>query len=297
MTRSVLLALTIALLSGSIAQAQAPAQSGTETLAEKEVPPTVTARMRCKSPSGPMTQRAFSGGFVFAVIAADGMPPRETLVQVVFAMLGGQIAVGVVNELVDAETDAGVKPWKPIPAGEVTIRGARILLAASLVVMAVAGSLLGWAALLLCAFGNGIGIAYSLWFKRTLLAWLPYLIALPLLPIWVFVAVDTFDSRLLVLYPLGPFAGIGVHLAQSLPDVEADRASGVRNLTSALGETRAFVLAHAFVGISVVLAGAAALLWIDVPGVVYVAAAVVVLPEPPLKLTTDRTCICSPAPR
>ncbi len=38
MTRSILLALAFALLSGAVAQAQAPASTGAETLAEKDVP-------------------------------------------------------------------------------------------------------------------------------------------------------------------------------------------------------------------------------------------------------------------
>src|SRR5690242_15150974 len=63
---------------------------------------------------------------VFAVIAADGMPPGRKIADVLLAMLGAQVVIGTVNELVDAETDAVVKPTKPIPAGLVTRRGAGV---------------------------------------------------------------------------------------------------------------------------------------------------------------------------
>jgi hypothetical protein len=53
-----------------------------ETLAEKDMPKTVTARMRCKSATGPMTRRAFAGGFVFTQSCTDS---GETLARVVYA--------------------------------------------------------------------------------------------------------------------------------------------------------------------------------------------------------------------
>ena len=59
------------------------------------------------------------------------------------AMLGGQIVVGVVNELVDAENDRLTKSSKPIPAGEASQRGAMTLGVAGLVLMIVAGVSLG----------------------------------------------------------------------------------------------------------------------------------------------------------
>jgi 4-hydroxybenzoate polyprenyltransferase len=211
----------------------------------------------------------------FAVVAADKMPPIGTLTTMLLATLGGQVVVGVVNELVDAETDARVKPTKPIPAGEVSIRGARLLSLLGLLAMFIFGARLGWTSLLICLFGNGVGIAYSLWFKRTIFAWLPYFVALPLVPIWAFVTVAEFDARLLMLYPLGSLAAVAIHLAQSLPDVAADRAAGIRNLTNEFGETWSFLLAVALVGMSALVAGAAASLWNEEPGFVVSAAMLV----------------------
>jgi len=151
------------------------------------------------------------------------------------SMLGGQIAVGAVNELVDADLDAVSRPDKPIPAGLVTVRGARVMTTAGIVVMVVLGQRLGLEALSLCALGTGVGVSYSLWFKRTIWSWVPYLVALPLLPIWVWSALDEVDPALLVIYPIGAAAVVAVNLAQSLPDIASDQASGVRTLAVALG--------------------------------------------------------------
>lgn len=181
----------------------------------------------------------------FALLAPDGPPPAGTLTRLLLAMLGGQVAIGAVNEVVDAELDAIAKPHKPIPAGSVSVPAALALAAIGLVAMVVFAAGFGIASLLLCALGTGAGLAYDLWGKRSLLSWLPYLVALPLLPIWVRTALSGFDARLLLLYPLGAFAVVGVHLSQALPDTDADRATGVRNLASALGERRAILLCWA----------------------------------------------------
>jgi 4-hydroxybenzoate polyprenyltransferase len=94
-------------------------------------------------------------------------------------------------------------------------------------------------AFMLCALGTGVGVAYSFWFKRTIWSWIPYLIALPLLPIWVWTALSAVDPGLFGAYPIGVTAIVAVQIAQSLPDIEADRASGVRTLAVVLGPSRA----------------------------------------------------------
>ena len=179
----------------------------------------------------------------FALLAAGGLPPPAALARLLLAMLGGQVLVGAVNELVDADLDAATKPWKPIPSGAVTRRGAWVVVALGLVVMAAFGSRLDHLALLLLILGTALGLAYDLGLKRTPYSWLPYVLALPLLPIWVRIAILGFDGRLLLLFPLGAGAVAAVHLAQSLPDCESDRRAGLRNPVSRLGEPAALRLA------------------------------------------------------
>jgi 4-hydroxybenzoate polyprenyltransferase len=179
----------------------------------------------------------------FAVIAWDGVPPAYLLGQLLLAMLGGQLAIGAVNELVDLPLDTVGKPWKPLPSGDVSIRGAQTMVVVGSIMMVAFGSRFGILALALLAIGTALGIAYDLWFKRTVWSWLPYLLALPLLPIWVFAALGKPEPRLLLLYPLGALATVGVHFAQALPDVTIDREAGLETVTSRLGEMRIFVFA------------------------------------------------------
>jgi 4-hydroxybenzoate polyprenyltransferase len=179
----------------------------------------------------------------FAVIAWGGLPPAYHLGPLLLAMLGGQLAIGATNELVDLPYDAVGKPSKPLPSGDVSIRGARAMLAVGLIMMVAFGSRFGALPLALLAAGTGLGIAYDFWFKRTIWSWLPYLLALPLLPIWVFASLGKPEPRLLLLYPLGALATVGVHLAQALPDVAIDRAAGLPTATTRLGQRLTFVFA------------------------------------------------------
>lgn len=175
----------------------------------------------------------------FALVATNGNPGAGPLASLLIAMLGGQLAVGATNELVDVELDRISKPQKPIPAGLVSKRGARSIVAIGLVLMVLGSLRFSWLAGLLCGLGTGIGIAYSLWFKRTIWSWLPYVLAIPLLPIWVWVALASPSAALIVLYPIAIPALISVHIAQSIPDLEGDRRAGIRNLTVHLGPARA----------------------------------------------------------
>ncbi len=195
-------------------------------------------------------------GLLALIIAGSSLEAGE-LGRMMLAMLGGQIVVGVANELVDAEDDRLTKPSKPIPAGLVSQRGAMALGGAGFALMVAAGVSLGPASFLILLAGTGIGVAYSLWFKRSRFAWLPYLIALPLIPVWVAVTLDRFEPALLLLFPLGGLAGLAVQLAQSIPDIEPDRAAGIDSLTTRLGEQRALSLCWASMLVSLLLAACA----------------------------------------
>lgn len=175
----------------------------------------------------------------FAMVAAGGWPGLGALVCLVGAMFGAQITIGTVNELVDADLDGIAKPTKPIPAGLVSRRGARVVASGGLILMALFSLRFSVEAFALCALGTGAGVAYSVWFKRTIWSWIPYFVALPLLPIWVWTALSRVEPEMLAIYPIGAAAVVAVQIAQSLPDVETDRASRVETLAVALGPRRA----------------------------------------------------------
>jgi len=208
----------------------------------------------------------------FAVLARGGLPAPGELARLLLAMLGGQLAIGAVNEVVDADLDAVAQPAKPIPAGYVSVRAALWLTVGSLVVMAVFAAGFGPWSLVLCALGTGAGLAYDVWAKRTLLSWLPYLVALPLLPIWVWMALSEVDPGLFAIYPVGAAAVVAVQIAQSIPDIAADTKADVRTLAAVLGADRARLVCWGSLILAAMLAATLAPWLTEAPRWVWIAA-------------------------
>lgn len=172
---------------------------------------------------------------VFGVLASHGEPPVARFMLLLAGMLGGQVAIGASNEWRDREADALDKPQRPIPSGAVSPHGALITMVAGLVMMLAAGAGLGFWGLSLLVIGTGAGLVYNLWLKRTPWSWLPYLVALPLLPTWVWLVMDEFQLALLWLYPLGAAFVVAIHLAQTLGDINADTDRGEHGIAVVLG--------------------------------------------------------------
>ncbi len=197
---------------------------------------------------------------LLALVAADGHPAPGTALRLAVTMLAVQSAIGIVNDCVDRELDAGPKPWKPIPAGVVGMRTAWGLGALVAALALLLGATLGPAAWLLSTAGLGVGLAYDLRLKRTPLSGLTYAVALPLVPLWVWTALGRFTPALLWVWPVGVLLGGALHLANALPDLEADATGGVRGLAQRLGRRRALAGAWGGYLLAVLLAAALGLL-------------------------------------
>ncbi|HUG13683.1 MAG TPA: UbiA family prenyltransferase [Thermomicrobiales bacterium] len=211
----------------------------------------------------------------FGLLAADGRPPAGRFALLLLAMLGGQLAIGALNEYMDRAADAVAKPWKPIPAGDVSPAAALTVTALGLLLMLIAGGLLGLAELAVLSIGIGGGLAYDLGLKRTPVSWLPYLVALPIVPIWAWMVMDAFQPRHLWLYPIGALLIVAIHLAQVLPDIEADRERGERGLGVFLGERWATVVMWTAAFASPLIAGAGSVMFGSRPVAGMLAGAVV----------------------
>lgn len=171
---------------------------------------------------------------------AGGSPAR--VVASTGAMLALQASIGATNDVVDAPLDALRQRAKPIPAGLVSGAATRrVAVAAGLAGTAITAAL-GPRSLALAATGYGLGLAYDLRLKRTRVAWLPYALAVPLVPAFAWSAADAgLPPRPAVLLPLAVVAGAALAMANGLVDLEADRAVGSGGIAVRLGARRALV--------------------------------------------------------
>ena len=194
-------------------------------------------------------------GLLFGVVAARGRPELGRLALLAGLLATNQYAAGALNDAVDVEADTAAGRDKPIPSGAISRRAVTLLALASGAASLGFGLALGPATLALAVVGLACAWSYDLWLKGTAASVLPFAIALPLVPLFGYGAAGRFPAVLWWAWPIGALAALAVHLADSLPDVESDRASGVRGLAPRLGVGRAAALAAA----AYALAGAIAL--------------------------------------
>ncbi|MGN6563509.1 MAG: UbiA family prenyltransferase [Thermomicrobiales bacterium] len=176
---------------------------------------------------------------LFATLARGAPPGIRTTTLLAGAIFASQAAIGIANDWADRDLDRATKPGKPLAAGLMAPWGALVMLGAALAIAMFCAVQFGPASLLLVAAGTGLGLAYDFWLKRTPYSWLPYLLAIPLEPIWVWTALGRFTPRLLWLYPLGATLLLALHLANALADFSGDTAAGAGGLVQRLGRRRA----------------------------------------------------------
>lgn len=189
------------------------------------------------------------------LIATRGAPPGFAIARLTLAMFAIQACIGSVNDLVDRGLDARSKPGKPLVSGAISVRAARAVALVSFAAAALLSAGFGLAAWLLAMAGLACGLTYDLWLKRTPASGLPFLVALPLLPLWVWTALGRFQPELLLLVPLGCLLGLALHLANSLTDFEADERDGAHGLVHLLGKRRSLALCWGSFALVLILVG------------------------------------------
>lgn len=182
-------------------------------------------------------------GLATALAAALGSPPA-TVVLVAVAVGTGQLSVGWSNDWIDAARDLAVgRRDKPVVAGLVTPRTLRRAALAAVAVCAVASLALG----VLPGVAHLVAVAgawaYNARLKATVWSWLPYAVSFGLLAVAVVLAAPS--PRVPAGWAVAAVAllGVGAHVANTLPDLEDDAATGVRGLPHRLGRRASGVLA------------------------------------------------------
>ncbi|MET4223177.1 UbiA family prenyltransferase [Oerskovia enterophila] len=194
------------------------------------------------SHAGPTAVVTVLAGF-FAVGVGSG---AGTTALVTAAVLSGQLSVGWSNDWLDARRDRAVeRADKPVVAGLVSVRqvhAAALAAAAACVVLSLATGLVAGLVHLVAVASAW---SYNAWLKSTVWSWAPYAVSFGLLPLFVVLASP--GDRVAAPWAMTATAllGVGAHVANTLPDLEDDRATGVRGLPHRLGRTGASVLAPA----------------------------------------------------
>ena len=196
-------------------------------------------------------------GLAFGLVAGRHHLQPGRLALLAGLLATNQYAAGALNDAVDVDRDveAGRAAEKPIPSGAISRRTVTLLALGSGAASLGFALALGPATLALAVVGLACAWSYDLWLKGTAASVLPFAVALPLVPLFGYGAAGRFPAVLWWAWPIGALAAIAVHLADSLPDVESDRATGVHGLAPRLGVGRAVALAAA----TYALAGAIAL--------------------------------------
>ena len=172
-----------------------------------------------------------------------------------------QASIGALNDLHDAPEDAGRKPGKPIPAGLVSVPVAgAVIVAAAAIGIALAIGVDGRIAVLAVVVLL-IGYGYDLVAKGTAWSWLPFAVGIPILPVYGWLAArGALDPAFAILVPAAVAAGAALAIANSLVDVDRDRAAGRTSVAAELGTARAVRVEVALlVAVAVAAVGSAAI--------------------------------------
>jgi len=181
--------------------------------------------------------------------------PLQKLLLVGLAVLAQQFSVGLSNDWLDAGRDKAVKRMdKPLAQGLVPLASVRTSSIASAVIALTFAFSLGIAAFLWMLLMLAIGWVYNLGLKANGFSVVPYILGFGILP--AFVTLSGQDPALppvWVMIVAGVF-GIAAHFANTLPDLLADKQTGIRALPHILGQkASALVIAVTASSASIIL--------------------------------------------
>jgi 4-hydroxybenzoate polyprenyltransferase len=192
-----------------------------------------------------------------AGLAAVADLPVGRGVLVTAAVFTGQLSIGWSNDYLDVERDRAVgRSDKPVAAGAVAAGVAGAAAVVALVLTLALSVALGWRAgatalvIVLC------GWVYNLGLKATVLSWLPYAIAFGTLPSVATLSASPPRWPAVWALTAGALLGVAAHLANVLPDLREDVATGVRGLPHRLGAR-----ATALTGAAILLTASAVILF------------------------------------
>jgi len=139
------------------------------------------------------------------------------------------------NDWADRSADALTGRWRPIPLG---VMAPALAVVAALVCggLALTASLpFGWGPTGVLGLGLLAGWWYDVQLKRTMLSFVPFAIAFPLLLLWATLVSGRSSAPVGFLLAGVAVLAVGLHLADALPDIDGDRDAQAGTLAVVLG--------------------------------------------------------------
>lgn len=194
-------------------------------------------------------------------VGAGLSPGRVLLVGLAIAL--NQASIGLSNDWLDATRDRAVgRADKPVASGAAPLPAVRALAIGTGVAALLLPLALGVPAALAQAVFLLSGWAYNLGLKSTVASALPYVVGFAALPSFVTLAGGHPSIAAWWATTAAAALGLAAHLANVLPDLRDDAATGVRGLPHRLGRRLTGVLvAAALVAASVAIAIGAPTPW------------------------------------
>jgi 4-hydroxybenzoate polyprenyltransferase len=206
------------------------------------------------------------------LLAAEAAPYGIGPVLTAPALLAGKLSIGWSNDACDAARDAAAgRTDKPLARGDISPAAvwtaAGTAAAAGLAMALAIGPVTGG----LYALAIALGWAYNLGLKSSLASGVTYLLGFGLMPAY---AASTLPGHPAPRWPVTVAAGLlglGAHFANVLPDLAADKATGVGGLPQRVaarwgpGTVRAAAIALLLTASVLLLLGATRR-WVAVPG-------------------------------
>jgi 4-hydroxybenzoate polyprenyltransferase len=208
---------------------------------------------------------------LLALLAAWPIFQWQNILFLVGAHAAMQFAIAALNDYCDRVTDAQGKKRKPIPLGLILPHEALLFGILCIGLMLLLLLPLNRLALLISLLYLALGLAYNLGLKATPLSGIVFALAIPLIPVYAFVGVGHIISFLGWFIPVAALLGVAINLANSLPDIEEDRASGVHTLAVVLGIQTSVLVCTGCMLLGTVLVG-----WISFTGVIPTRNAIVI---------------------
>ncbi len=174
-------------------------------------------------------------GITAGLVALADLPVGRGIL-VTGTLFTGVLSISWSNDYLDAERDRAVRrPDKPIATGALKRRVAGVAAVVALGLTVALSAAVGWpggAVALATVLGAW---AYNLGVKATVLSWLPYAFSFGMLPAVATLSASPPRWPAAWTMTVGALLGVAAHLADALPDLGDDVATGIRGLPHRIG--------------------------------------------------------------